>query len=46
MMVYVVRKQVWQLLGFISYLLLHSYDENIHVESLRPANLCLVTLLS
>ena len=33
-------------LGLISYLLLSSYNENMHVESLQPANLCLVTLLS
>ena len=34
-------------LGFhFFHLILRSYDYNIHVESLLPASLCLVTLLN
>ena len=34
-----------QLLGLIYYIL-RSYDYNMHVEGLLPANFCLVTVLS
>ena len=30
----------------VFHLILRSYDYNMHVEGLLPANLCLVTLLS
>ena len=36
-----------KVLGFLFFhLMLHSFDYNVHVEGLLPANLCLVTLLS
>ena len=35
-----------QLLGFIFYFVLRSYDDSLHAECLLPASLCLVTTLS